>query len=304
MSQEIEKSAWNPISRRDRKLTFGIDETRHKGIEIGALNNPIIPPSAGLSRFIDYTDTDGLKKQHQSNQERVNGIVNVDYIWSGSGSLASVVGQENVFDFAIASHVIEHVPNTLGWFRGIFEVLRPEGIFNLAIPDKRYTFDTNCQLSTIGQLIEADLYSYERPSVRQMFDHCVHIAAIDPGAIWKENINTSELKPYNGDFALWLAQDQAHRIHSNNEYFDSHCWIYTPTSFLSLLRAAVLLEKFKFEIVNFHNTEPGQFEFFISLRKPDAHTGAEDLKWKQIGAIDKYQKALDDERRRASLSAL
>ncbi|WP_369012339.1 methyltransferase domain-containing protein, partial [Escherichia coli] len=73
--------------------------------------------------------------------ERVAGIVDVTHVWTGSGSLAAIVGGAGLFDYAIASHVIEHVPNVLGWFRGIYEVLKPGAVFNLAVPDRRYTFD-------------------------------------------------------------------------------------------------------------------------------------------------------------------
>ena len=239
---------------RLRKITRNIDQASHRGIEIGALDNPVLDPLSGIISFVDYTTTENLKQYHSSNPERASGIVDVHYIWTGSGSLAEAVGNKDCFDFAIASHVIEHVPNTLGWFRGILDVLKPGGHFNLALPDMRFTFDVNCQLSTIGQLIEADLCNFQVPSIRQMFDHTCGIAAIEPGAIWHQSVNTDTLPPYNGDFALWMAETQAKEIAANGKYYDTHCWIYTPQSFLKLLRAACLLERFGFEIAAFDDT--------------------------------------------------
>jgi len=288
---------------RDEKLTRGFDKTRAQGVEIGALNNPMISPSTGRCKYVDYTDTAGLREQHKGLPDRAAGIVNVDYVWRGSGSLADVVGGAQQFDYAIASHVIEHVPNTLGWFRGILEALKPGAVFNLAIPDKRYTFDVNCQTSTIGQVIEADIYNFSVPTVRQMFDHCVHIAKIDPGDIWKRPIDPSTIPPFNGDFALWLAEAQAKQIAANEAYFDSHCWIYTPTSFLHILRQASLLSRFGYEVVDFSNTEPDQFEFFISLRRPLEGLSAEELKNRQVSEIDAHLRSLEVERWRASLAA-
>lgn len=295
--------SWQTASERNKKLTRGVDPTIHRGLEIGALNNPIVPPSTGIMEFVDYTTTQGLKDQHKHLPDRVAGIVDVHHVWTGSGSLAEVVGQGERFDFAIASHVIEHVPNTLGWFRGIMEVLKPGGHFNLALPDKRYTFDINCPVSTIGQLIEADLCDFRMPTIRQMFDHTVRIAAIEPGVIWREPTNPEELKPYNGDYALWLAETQAKEIIQQGRYFDSHCWIYTPESFLHLIRQAALLERFGYEIVGFDNTLPGEFEFFISLRKPEAGLDKEELKGRQCYAIDQHLAALKEVRRQALLVA-
>lgn len=277
---------------RDEKLTFGISKDGHSGIEIGALNNPIISPASGLCEYIDYTNTAGLKEQHKGLPERAAGIVDVTHVWRGSGSLAEVVGGAERYDYAIASHVIEHVPNTLGWLRGILDTLKPGGVFNLAIPDKRYTFDVNCPVSTIGQVIEADLLNLSTPSVRQMFDHCAHIAKIEPGDIWKTPINPEALPPFNGEYALWLAEAQAKQIVENGAYFDSHCWIYTPSSFLKILRQVSQLGRFGFEIAEFFNTEQGSFEFFISLRRPSGEISSEELKGRQIYAIDNHLRAI------------
>ncbi|WP_156387691.1 class I SAM-dependent methyltransferase [Methylobacterium sp. Leaf399] len=297
------KNVWSPVSERNRRLTFGVDPAIHMGVEIGALNNPIIAPEFGICEYVDYTDAANLRKQHAALPDRVAGIVDVHHVWSGNGSLADIVGNGNRYDFAIASHVIEHVPNTLGWFRGIHEVLRAGGTFNLAIPDKRYTFDVNCPVSTIGQLIEADLLGYSKPSIRQMVDHCVHIAKIEPGDIWKNQIDPKGLAPYNGEFALWIAETQAKQIAQEGQYFDSHCWIYTPQSFLSLIRQAVLLERFDFEITNFLNTEPDEFEFFVSLRKSTDPASREALKMRQITAIDTFKRSIEHQQYRAALTA-
>lgn len=302
MSQ-VDRLRWVPGSARNARLTAGVHPNQHRGIEIGALNNPIIRPEFGMCEYVDYTDLAGLREQHKGLPDRAAGIVPVNHVWSGSGSLAAIVGGPDPYDFAIASHVIEHVPNTLGWFRGIHEVLKPGGVFNLAIPDKRYTFDVNCPVSTIGQLIEADLLNYTRPSIRQMFDHCVRIARIEPGHIWAEQTNIRGLAPYNGDFAVWLAESQAIKIVEDGAYFDSHCWIYTPLSFLDLIRHAVQLGRFDFEILNFETTKPDEFEFFVSLMKPRVETDRESLKWRQIAAIDEKRRQVEHYQYRAELAA-
>ncbi|MHC2107075.1 class I SAM-dependent methyltransferase [Methylobacterium sp. CM6246] len=296
--------AWSPVTRRDAFLTRGSNPNVQRGLEIGALNNPVIRPEVGSIKYVDYTDTDGLRRQHETLPNRVAGIVNVDYVWRGSGSLAEVVGEKDAFDYVIASHVIEHVPNTLGWFRGICSVMKPDGVFNLAIPDKRYTFDLKCPLSTLAELIEADMLNYQIPSVRQMFEHTFNIARIEPGAIWREDVNVDGLEKYNSEYAIYLAHAQAAQIINDGAYIDSHCWFYTPASFLELIEGAVLLERFDLLLTCIEPTFEGDFEFFVSFRKPERVEGREKLKMDQFELIQDAKRLVAERQRRFSLAAL
>ncbi|CAA2160573.1 Ubiquinone biosynthesis O-methyltransferase [Methylobacterium brachiatum] len=295
---------WSPVTRRDTFLTRGCNPNVQRGLEIGALNNPIIPPGVGSMKYVDYTDTDGLRRQHENLPDRAAGIVNVDYVWRGSGSLAEVIGEVDAFDYVIASHVIEHVPNTLGWLRGICSVMKPGGVFNLAIPDKRYTFDLKCPLSTLAELIEADMLNYQIPSVRQMFEHTFNIAKIEPGAIWRDDVNVDELEKYNSKYAIYLAHEQAARIANEGAYIDSHCWFYTPASFLELIEGAALLERFDFLLTHIEPTLEGEFEFFVSLQKPERVEGREKLKMEQFGLIQNAKRLVSERQRKFSLAAL
>src|SRR5437016_5694198 len=56
-------------------LTAGIEPESQKGLEFGALNNPIVDPSRGDVRFVDFTDIANLREQHRAFPERVNALV-------------------------------------------------------------------------------------------------------------------------------------------------------------------------------------------------------------------------------------
>ncbi|MEX3900116.1 methyltransferase domain-containing protein [Paraburkholderia sp. BR10954] len=45
------------------------------------------------------------------------------------------------FDYVIASHVIEHVLDLVGWVHSLLAALKHAGRIVLAVPDRRYTFD-------------------------------------------------------------------------------------------------------------------------------------------------------------------
>ena len=117
--------AWAPGTRRETLLTLGVSPAMHIGVEIGAANNPIIPAHIGTCRYVDYMTTEQLRERLADYPYR-DSLVAIDYVWSGSGSLVDRIGADR-FDYAIASHVIEHVPNPVGWFSGIYGALKPDG---------------------------------------------------------------------------------------------------------------------------------------------------------------------------------
>lgn len=255
---------WKPVGRRDFYLTMNAD-IEGLGLEIGAANNPVV--RGARCRYADYADTRTLRERFQAaNYDGADRIVDVDYVWPGSGPLAPIIGDDR-FDYVIASHVIEHVPNPLGWFRGIAEVMTPGAVFNLAIPDRRFTFDIGCPESSLGELVEADILGYLRPSPRQIFDACYYGKAVDPGEPWARAIDPEDVPAYSGDIAPQLAYDQAVRS-QQGIYYDAHCWVFTPRSFLLLLRGACQLGLFDLVPVDFHPTVEGEFEFFLNLEKP------------------------------------
>ena len=274
-------TGWQPVTRRERLLTMGADVSGD-GLEIGAANNPII--HSPLCRYADYADTETLRARFRESQYHgTDSIVDVDYVWAGSGPLRPIVGEQR-FDYVIASHVIEHVPNPLGWFRGIAAVIRPGGVFNLAIPDQRFTFDLACPSSSLGELIEADLLGYSRPSPRQIFDNCYYGKAVDPGEPWVRAMDLALTPAYSSN-ATQLAYDQAAES-LDGKYFDSHCWAFTPKSLLLLLRGICDLGLFDYLLADYHPTIEGEFEFFLNLEKPSLDTPSNELRELQIQRID------------------
>jgi SAM-dependent methyltransferase len=262
------------FNKRIDYLTYGIDQAKHAGIEIGALNWPIISPMEGNVKFVDYATTLELKKtSYASDRDR---IVHVDYVWTGSGSLANVVGRNECFDYAIASHVIEHIPNVLGWFRGVAEVLKPGGRFNLAIPDRRFTFDLQRQETTLAQWVEADLLGFTTPSPRQVFDHASQVRHVQPGEPWTSTKKVWEYPLMSGAEATRVALDQARQVADRGTYIDTHCSVFTPMSFMELFTEATKLDLIDLRIDRIHATPPANssyaehsgFEFFVNLSKP------------------------------------
>ena len=57
----------------------------------------------------------------------------------------------------VASHVAKHVPDMIGWFGEIPAVLKAGDVLSLVVPDKRFTFDCQRDVSGASEFIDFEL---------------------------------------------------------------------------------------------------------------------------------------------------
>lgn len=247
---------------RNEKLLHYIDPANQVGVEIGPLMTPIVTREMGRIYYIDHATTADLKAKYADDPNvDVSKIVDVDYVW-GEKSLVELTQANQPFDYLVASHVIEHVPNLIGWLEEIRTILKPGGILSLAIPDKRRCFDYERQTTQLSDVFEAYLYRSKKPSPRQIFDHVASIVHLKGLYTWSEEVDeTAEFTRY---YSLNDARTMAKNAFESGAYHDVHCWVFTPHSFFKLLRELAELDLLKFEVIQFHETSG--CEFFVSLR--------------------------------------
>ena len=80
-----------------------------RGLEIGPLCHPIVKKTDGSILYVDHADTEYIK--NANNPEYRDQIVDIDIVW-GDKPLKDLVPYP--LDYAVACHVIEHIPDTLG----------------------------------------------------------------------------------------------------------------------------------------------------------------------------------------------
>src|SRR5882672_7058150 len=200
-------------------------------IEIGASYNPIVPKNQGWNTVVvDHASKAELVEKYAVGNPYADGfdpaaIEEVDIIWNG-GRLADRFPKvlHGQFDGLIASHVIEHVPDLVGFLRSVALLLKPTGIFFLAVPDKRLCFDFFQPLSTTGRAIDG--VGQDRHSRGTLFDHAAYYARKGGVGAWPRG---GDLQPFT--FAHeWQAVSQI--LEKNNEqYEDAHKWRFIPASF-------------------------------------------------------------------------
>lgn len=259
-----------------------IDIEHQEGLEIGALCNPVVPPECAGISYVDHVDREGLRRKYPNDPEvDPERIVPVRYVWTG-GPLVDVVGEKR-FDYAVASHVVEHVPDPIGWLSSLAQVLHPAGVLSLAVPDMRFTFDCQRKPTTIAEWLEGYLVRYRRPSIRQVLDHFIHIVDV-PGrcsvaSLWADPTLAARA-PRTHPMLLKELGEAGVRRHFDaiqaGEYIDTHCTVATPDSFLGLLTDLAGLDLIDFSVKAFHPTAVNDHEFIACLEKLPAEIAQAD----------------------------
>ena len=214
--------------------------------------------------YADYLDADGLRAKYRADPNvDISRIVDVDVIWAG-GPLAACLPPGTVLDYVFASHVMEHIPDLVGWFAEIAAVLRPGGLVALAIPDKRFTFDLLRAPSRLGDLIDAHLQGLRRPAPWQVFDHHAHAVRLDDfRAAWEGRIDPAALA-HHADAAIALQCAEQARA---GAHLDVHCWVFTPRSLMQRLGELVALGLLPYRCHAFYETEPCAIEMLLVLER-------------------------------------
>ncbi|MDH4909013.1 methyltransferase domain-containing protein [Xanthomonas axonopodis pv. ricini] len=234
------------------------------GLEIGPLDRPIVPRQGHAIRYADHLDRNGLIHKY-SEHVGVNpeNIPDIDFV-IGKDGLLSAVG-EHRFRYFVASHVIEHVPNPIGWLNDIHDLLEDGGWAALAIPDHRQCFDALRSLSTAGDWVEATLMNHSRPSPSRIFDALSNEVTVDGAISWNHHPAIEEMRLSRSPRR---ALDIARHVLASGEYFDVHCWTFTPESFCNLMRTVVAADLVKLHLMDI--TPPRDNEFLVQLGRNDS----------------------------------
>jgi len=236
------------------------------GIELGPLSRPLITKDEGDIRYVDAMSTEELRESFKGNIfYETKDFVDIDYIWTGEG-MGKIVGDTR-FDYAVASHVIEHVPNVIGWLNDIFSVLKSDGKIALAIPDKRFTFDAARAPSTFALMIDNWIRGERRPALQNVFDHfsqAVKVGHDEVVALAEGRVTARDLERHHTDQeALELAKES----HFGEVYRDCHVYTYTPRSLLESLRKMISMDLLPARVVDFYDTPQISQEFILVLEK-------------------------------------
>jgi SAM-dependent methyltransferase len=200
-----------PVSRELLAQAF----LHGKGLEVGALHNPLPLGPAARVRYVDHLDKAGLYEHYPELREFP--LVDVDIIDDGE-RLTTITDESQ--DFLIANHFLEHTEDPLTTLNNLLRVIRPSGMLFIALPDKRYTFDCDRAVTPLEHLIE-DRDSGPAASRDQHFREWVtlvepHFGRFGPGTPASEiERRIEELKSthYSIHFHCWTSKEVVELLH-------------------------------------------------------------------------------------------
>ena len=141
-------------------------------------------------------------------------------------------GQRERYDYIIASHVIEHVPDLLRFLNDCELLLKQQGRLALAIPDKRYCFDFFQSVSTTGDVLTAARYRENSPQPGAAFDFFANFATVNGRDAWERGTR-GRIELRN---PLSVAYERFNEIADARCSADIHAWRFVPSSFRLILR--------------------------------------------------------------------
>lgn len=245
------------------------------GVEIGPWHSPIAPKALGYDCLsLDVFDTETLRKRAAADPnvsvELAQRIEEVDLIGPATSlfSLLDDRGLAGKIDYVISSHNIEHIPNPIQFFQSCGDVLRKGGTLSMAIPDRRACFDFFRPFSSLAAWLEAYFENRTRPTNAQIFEISGLGANFRRGKDISAGFDLKEESPVNLEPWNRLRSsydDWVHKLNSKtDEYIDTHCWVFTSSSFELLMRDAFFLGISPLEVIDI--SETASHEFYAHFR--------------------------------------
>jgi predicted SAM-dependent methyltransferase len=171
-------------------------------------------------------------------------IIETDILCDVQHKGLEIFGDETL-DFVIASHLIEHLPNPLGFLKECQRVLRANGILYLVVPDKNHTFDRARDVTPLAHLVEDFNRDTREVDERHLEDWLRHVRGTtvpeDPAE--KQRVFEWELK---------------RTIHT-------HVWTWEGV--VEFVRHLILKEGISWELCELYLPKKGQDEVILVLRK-------------------------------------
>jgi SAM-dependent methyltransferase len=266
----------NPKERR-RRLLAGLNVEEGTGLEIGPLCSPLVTKDASDVYYVDHLSTEGLiEKYREDPAVHMDQIVPVDFI--SEGDLAAVIPAEMRFDWVVASHVVEHVPDLIGWLGQLHSVLAEGGELCLVVPDRRYTFDYKRSVTTLAEALATHALGATRPMAQAVVDQEWNAARIGVKRAWRGAIKPSELpEPISPAGAMALGRS----AEVDGVYRDVHVSVFTPKSFARLMGQMTSNDLLSFGCARFVDTPRDELEFYVRLY-PESDRSVAAASWKKM----------------------
>lgn len=243
---------------REEKILKHIDKNG-SGVEIGPSHNPIAPKNEGYRvDVIDCVDREQLIGKFKVHDVNLDKIEEVDFVWQGE-SYSELTGKTKHYDWIIASHVIEHTPDLIGFLNNCDAILKEDGVISLVVPDKRYCFDHYRPITGISKIIDSHFLKSTNHTPGAVAEFSLNFVSQSGKVGWGPGI-TGE---YSFSNSIENAIQAMNSVVNDDAYVDVHAWCFVPHSFRLIIHDLFCFGFIPFKEVDFHQS--AGCEFFITL---------------------------------------
>lgn len=252
-------------------------------LEFGPLIRPFVSKKDFPNTFFaDVKSTEEVKKLYTSNDYLkatgvtvdIDSVAEIDYVIKDS--YTRTFKNEKKFDVIYLSHVIEHMPDIISFFRDVVNILNKDGKLVLIYPDARYCFDHFRNGTTF---IDAyDIYKNKAINGKAVFDFTYNVVHENNPAFFWEDDNVTSILPKNKFDDAIKSFDKAFE---NELPDDVHFWPFSDYQFVKFLYDTDRAGLLDFEISDFQETQFNTQEFMIVLTPKKKNT----LKYKKYQDI-------------------
>ncbi|MEM9903600.1 MAG: methyltransferase domain-containing protein [Cyanobacteria bacterium P01_D01_bin.44] len=229
------------------------------GVEIGPSHNPIAPKREGYKvHVIDHMDQAQLIEKYKHHAVNTENIEAVDFVWQGE-PYATLTGKEKYYDWVIASHMIEHTPDLIGFLNDCDTILKDDGVIFLVVPDKRYCFDHYRPITGLAKIIDSHFHKNTIHTPGTVAEFFLNAVAKAENIAWIPGT----MGDYKNVHTLEQAKQGMKSVLEQSAYLDVHAWCFVPHSFRLIIHDLFCLGLIPFQEIDFCETQG--HEFYITL---------------------------------------
>jgi hypothetical protein len=254
------------------------------GVEIGPSHSPIAPKRKGYNvHIIDHMSREQLITKYKNHGVRLNSIEEVDFVWHGE-NYSDLTGKTKYYDWLIASHVIEHTPDLIGFLKDCGTILKNDGVISLVVPDKRYCFDHFRPITGLSKVIDNHFQLNNIHTPGTVAEYYLNVVKKDGNIGWDA---TSSGK-YSFVHSLEDALQGMTSVLDDKKFLDVHAWCFVPHSFRLIIHDLFNLGLIPFKEMDFSPTIGCEFYMTLSRNGKGIDTS-------RLEMLDKIESEMKDE---------
>ena len=236
-----------------------------KGLEISPYFDAFVKKDDYNVDYTDYISNEEIAVRASQNGDYTGEVIpRVDFVWTPGKTLAQCIISSDPYDYVVASHVMEHVPNPIGWLNEILRTVRDGGYVILFLPDRQISNDHFRKPTETAELIEWWIEQPVIPTSGQILDCLVNTyCALDRDNLYFDNSH-QPIEPLRRLYPDEVATDFALMGYNKNQYMDVHCTVWSADSFRETFQRLIAGGFINVEV---ETVSSEIMEFLVVLRK-------------------------------------